>query len=267
MSASELARSVVDEIGILQDLKKEGTPESIARWENIQELLSAITEYCAEKPSAMLENFLEEVSLIADVDRWDEKRNAVTLMTLHAAKGLEFPVVFVAGLEEGLFPISLSSMDQSEIEEERRLFYVGITRAMRKLYLSFAHTRYRFGSMSFQARSRFVDEVDSGLLATEAHHARVPRGELKPAAVLLRRPHHPQSPSVDHPSTDVHPDYEGESQETIDLHVGVRVMHESFGEGRIVSLSGKGENARASVAFDSAGLKQLLIKYANLRIV
>ena len=267
MSASELARSIVDEIGILRDLKKEGTPEAIVRWENIQELLSAITEYCAEKPSATLENFLEEVSLIADVDRWDEKRNAVTLMTLHAAKGLEFPVVFVAGLEEGLFPISLSSMDQSEIEEERRLFYVGITRAMRKLYLSYAHTRYRFGSMSFQAKSRFVDEVDPRLLVTEAHHSRGPKSEMKPAASLLRRPHRRQSPGADRPSTDVHPDYENESQETIDLHVGVRVVHESFGEGRIVSLSGKGENARASVAFDSAGLKQLLIKYANLRIV
>jgi DNA helicase-2/ATP-dependent DNA helicase PcrA len=267
MSASELARSVVDEIGILQDLKKEGTPEAIVRWENIQELLSAITEYCAEKPSATLENFLEEVSLIADVDRWDEKRNAVTLMTLHAAKGLEFPVVFVSGLEEGLFPISLSSMDQSEIEEERRLFYVGITRAMMKLYLSYAHTRYRFGSLSFQAKSRFIDEVNPELLETEAHHVRVVKSEPKVAAALLRRPHHRKSPTDDRTYSDVHPDYENESQEALDLHVGVRVVHESFGEGRIVSLSGKGENARASVAFDGVGLKQLLIKYANLRVV
>ncbi len=267
MSASELARSVVDDIGILQELKREGTPEAIARWENIQELLSAITEYCAEKPSATLENFLEEVSLIADVDRWDDQRNTVTLMTLHAAKGLEFPVVFVAGLEEGLFPISVASMDQSEIEEERRLFYVGITRAMKKLYLSYAHTRYRFGSMSFQARSRFVDEVDEGLVEKEIRHIRPPKSEQKPAAILLRKPRHRQSHTADQTYNDVHPDYENESQESVDLHVGVRVVHDAFGEGRIVSLSGKGENARASVAFDSVGLKQLLIKYANLRIV
>ncbi len=267
MSASELARAVVDEIGILRELKEEGTPEAIARWENVQELLSAITEYCAEKPSATLENFLEEVSLIADVDRWDDQRNAVTLMTLHAAKGLEFPVVFVAGLEEGLFPISVASMDQSEIEEERRLFYVGITRAMKKLYFSYAHTRYRFGSMSFQARSRFVDEVDGALVEKEARHAHVPKGEQKPAAALLRRTQHQRSHTADQASRDVHPDYENESQEPIDLHVGVRVVHEAFGEGRIVSLSGKGDNARASVAFDGVGLKQLLIKYANLRVV
>ncbi|MGD0337637.1 MAG: UvrD-helicase domain-containing protein [Bacteroidota bacterium] len=267
MSASELARSVVDDIGILQELKREGTPEAIVRWENIQELLSAITEYCAEKPSATLENFLEEVSLIADVDRWDDQRNTVTLMTLHAAKGLEFPVVFVAGLEEGLFPISVASMDQSEIEEERRLFYVGITRAMKKLYLSYAHTRYRFGSMSFQARSRFVDEVDEGLVEKEIRHTRPPKSEQKPAAILLRKPQHRRSHTADQTYNDVHPDYENESQESVDLHVGVRVVHDAFGEGRIVSLSGKGENARASVAFDSVGLKQLLIKYANLRIV
>jgi DNA helicase II / ATP-dependent DNA helicase PcrA len=267
MSASELARSVVDEIGVLQDLKKEGTPEAIVRWENIQELLSAITEYCAEKPSATLENFLEEVSLIADVDRWDEKRNAVTLMTLHAAKGLEFPVVFVAGLEEGLFPISLSSMDQADIEEERRLFYVGITRAMTKLYLSYAHTRYRFGSQSFQAKSRFVDEVDPELIETEAHHARSAKNEQKVATALLRRQPRRTSHPHERTESDVHPDYENESQEIIDLHVGVHVVHESFGEGRVVSLSGRGENARASVAFDTVGLKQLLIKYANLRVV
>lgn len=267
MSASELARSVVDDIGILQELKKEGTPEAIARWENIQELLSAIMEYCTEKPSATLENFLEEVSLIADVDRWDDKRNAVTLMTLHAAKGLEFPVVFVAGLEEGLFPISVASMDPSEIEEERRLFYVGITRAMKKLYLSFAHTRYRFGSMSFQARSRFVDEVNEKLVDTEARRSPLSKDGQQPADVLLRKPHPRKSHAAGPAYNDVHPDYENESQESIDLHVGVRVVHEAFGEGRIVSLSGKGENARASVVFDSVGLKQLLIKYANLRIM
>jgi len=155
ISLSELARTMVDEIGVLQLLKDEATSESMARWENIQEVLSAISEYIDEHPEGTLESFLEEVALVSDIDQWEDKHNAVTLMTLHSAKGLEFPVVFVTGLEEGLLPFYTTTIDQTELEEERRLLYVGITRAMRKLYLTHSRTRYRFGDVSFQNPSSF----------------------------------------------------------------------------------------------------------------
>ncbi|MBI4811480.1 MAG: UvrD-helicase domain-containing protein [Ignavibacteriales bacterium] len=136
LSMSELSRALVDELGILNLFKEEGTPEAMARRENVHELLSAISEFAAEQPNATLESFLQEVSLVADVDEWDNEFNAVTLMTLHSAKGLEFPIVFITGLEEGLLPYYNSSLDTVELEEERRLFYVGITRTMNKLFLS-----------------------------------------------------------------------------------------------------------------------------------
>src|SRR3972149_10377244 len=143
--ALPISRALVDELGILTVLKEKRTAEAMARWENIQELLSALSEFAQQGSSATLEAFLEEVSLVSDIDTWEGTTNAVTLMTLHASKGLEFPVVCVAGLEEGLLPFASSQMDPADVEEERRLLYVGMTRAQRKLYLAYAHMRYRFG--------------------------------------------------------------------------------------------------------------------------
>ena len=144
VSVSELARALVDEIGIAQMFKEENTPESLARRENVLELVSALTEFNDRQPGATLEDFLEEVSLVSDIDTADLGHNAVTLMTVHSAKGLEFPVVFVTGLEENLFPIAGALEAEDELEEERRLLYVAMTRAMRKVYLSYAISRYRF---------------------------------------------------------------------------------------------------------------------------
>ena len=141
MSLSEWTRSLVDDLGILLMFKEERTAESMNRWENVQELLSAITEYSHEHQDATLESFLEEVALVADIDQWEGEKNAVTLMTLHASKGLEFSVVFIAGLEEGLLPFYSSTSESADVEEERRLMYVGITRAEQKLYIT--HTRMR----------------------------------------------------------------------------------------------------------------------------
>ncbi|MGA9115948.1 MAG: UvrD-helicase domain-containing protein, partial [Bacteroidota bacterium] len=160
MSAGELARSLTDEIGILPALKAEGTRESLERRENILELLSALSAFCEGKPEAGLEDFLGEVSLVSDVDGADFSRNAVTLMTLHAAKGLEFPVVFITGLEEGLLPIATATGDPQELEEERRLLYVGMTRAMRRLHLTCARTRMRYGERAWTVRSRFLEEME-----------------------------------------------------------------------------------------------------------
>ncbi len=171
MSVGELARALVDDIGILQVLKEENTPESLSRRENILELISALTEFNDRRTGAKLEDFLEEVSLVSDIDTADFSRNAVTLMTLHAAKGLEFPVVFITGLEEGLFPIGSAVEDREQLEEERRLMYVGITRAMKKLFLLCAQRRYRSGVLSFSSRSRFLDEIDGDLITMSGGNA------------------------------------------------------------------------------------------------
>ncbi|MCK4591312.1 MAG: ATP-binding domain-containing protein, partial [Candidatus Latescibacteria bacterium] len=144
--ADRLAAELVEKIGYIQELRREGTLEAQIREDNVRELLSGITEFVERSPDSSLDAFLAEVSLLTDIDRWDQSRNAVTLMTLHCAKGLEFPVVFITGLEEGLFPLSRSMESLDELEEERRLFYVGVTRAKEKVLLSFAYSRHRYNS-------------------------------------------------------------------------------------------------------------------------
>jgi len=273
MSVSELTRALVDELGFLQALKEENTAESLARRENIQELVSALSEFSDNHTDARLEDFLEEVSLVSDVDMAEFGRNAVTLMTLHAAKGLEFPVVFITGLEEGLFPLSNSSLEQDELEEERRLMYVGITRAMQKLYLMYALTRYRFGELGYSVKSRFLDEIDPSVLHIESTSPRRltgayrrPVSETAPSSFTAKTPYRRTSTEepVQHRS-DIMPRYEDESQEVVTARVGTRVMHESFGKGRIVAIDGRGDNARAVVEFDTVGRKHLMLKFAHLR--
>ncbi len=289
ITLSELARTLVDELGILQNFKDEGTMESLARRENVMELLSALSEYNDLHPDTGLDGFLEEVSLVSDIDQAEFGRNAVTVMTVHSAKGLEFPVVFIAGLEEGLFPLAQSAIEQKELEEERRLFYVGITRSMNKLYLLYALTRYRFGEFSYSVRSRFLDEIDESLYVTEGNARLAPKG-LAPRGLPQRglpqrglAPNPATTPSFEAPQpragfkrraaneqayfTDTMPDYENESQatDTGNHKVGSRVIHENFGKGRIVAINGRADNARAVVDFESVGRKQLMLKYANLK--
>jgi len=273
MSAGEISRALVDELGILRNLKEEGTPEAMSRWENIQELLSAISEFTAENPDMGLEEFLAEVSLVSQVDTWDDKKNAVTLMTLHSAKGLEFPVVFIAGLEEGLFPLYHSVVDQKELEEERRLNYVGMTRAKEKLYLSYARTRYRFGEMEYPTPSRFIDEIDRHLIE-EYESVSVPLTGMRARSSdrpTIRSPFRKGAGKRILGETgyfsDSHPDYENESQVNGELRVGARVEHEIFGRGKVVGVSGRGESARTVVDFQTVGRKNLLVKYAHLRIL
>jgi DNA helicase II / ATP-dependent DNA helicase PcrA len=271
MSFSELARALVDETGILRVLKEENTPEATARRDNILELISAITEYADTHEGAVLEDFLQEVSLVSDVDTAEFGRNAVTLMTLHAAKGLEFPVVFISGLEEGLLPISLALDTRQQIEEERRLMYVGMTRARQQLYLSHARSRYHQGEVMFAVRSRFIEEIDPVHLtqrgaAVGGHStqsAPVARPRTATRIPAWRAPAKPAA--FDAAASDPMPSYEDESQESVPLHVGLAVTHETFGPGRIVALDGRGADARAVVDFKSVGRKQLLLKFAHLR--
>ncbi len=239
ISAGELARVLVDDIGLIRFYKEEGTPEAQQRIENIEELLSAITEFSNENPEdGGLERFLEEVSLIADIDTWENKRDAITLMTLHSAKGLEFPVVFITGLEEGLFPIAGSIYNLKELEEERRLFYVGITRAMRKLYLTYANERMRAGNLFNQKRSRFLDEIPFDIVVFQKS-----KGERKEK------------------------EHKVKERNVFGLKIGSFVEHEFFGRGVVVDISGSGENCRAVVDFENYGRKLLLVKYANLKLI
>lgn len=286
LSVNELTHSLIDEIQVIRTLKDEGTPEAQNRMENIQEFLAGISEFHVENPEGTLRDFLAEVSLVADVDRWDTKRNSVTLMTVHAAKGLEFPVVFVSGLEEGLFP--LSSKEQDELEEERRLFYVAVTRAEKKVYLSYARQRYRFGKISFQVPSRFMSEIQSELLeqehgfqyskvntqkskvvngvASEAYRESIfpsltfsewfSRGEGQTDPVGV-------SSDLDRGNAD----QSSKNEISQRLKVGLIVEHQFFGEGKIIEISGKGDNERVVVLFEANQKKQLMVRYANLRIV
>jgi len=270
MSLTEWTRAFVDELGILRQLKEERTIESMNRWENVQELLSAISEFAVEHPEATLEAFLENVALVSDIDTWEGTKNAVTLMTLHASKGLEFPVVFIAGLEEGLLPFYSGSVDPSELEEERRLCYVGITRSQQKLYVMHTSMRYRFGEISYPSESRFLSE-----LGTEHIERVVPRSSARVSDVITaQRSLRPamRRPAAERPAPkdaeffpDQMPDYEGETQEQLELKRGTIVLHEKFGRGKVLSVSGSGESQKATVDFESYGMKSLIVKFAKLR--
>ena len=270
MSFSELTRSLVDELGILMMFKEERTIESMGRWENVQELLSAITEFSHERKDATLESFLEEVALVSDIDTWEGEHNAVTLMTLHSSKGLEFPVVLIAGLEEGLLPFYTNSIEQPDLEEERRLFYVGITRSEQKLYITHANLRYRFGDVMYPSESRFISELgveNIEHISTRMHHKRIVASllEFDKTETLPHRSIRHKAKEEAQYFSDRMPDYESESQESFEIKRGILVRHEMFGRGRVIEVNGKGESQKAVVQFDEVGTKNLIVKYAKLR--
>jgi len=259
-SPSELARSIVDEIGIVRQLRNEGTEEAMDRMYNVQELLSGISEYTDNTEGATLEGFLQEVSLVTDLDNYDDEKNAVTLMTTHSSKGLEYPVVFITGLEDGIFPLSSSSLTQEEMEEERRLFYVAITRAMQKLYMTYSLQRYRFGSVSYQMKSRFLNEIDTSKLQYNKSHS---LGKQR------NKVHQEEGSSIryeyynDNGSDNV---LEEMFREDVGIKKGCVVYHNNFGKGKVIEVSGRGENKKAQIQFDKVGVKNIILKYANLRM-
>ncbi|KAF0141102.1 MAG: UvrD/REP helicase [Stygiobacter sp.] len=251
LSIGELTSALLDELGILRIYKEEGTSDSMSRYDNIQELVSAVHEYGKSNPKATLEDFLAEVSLIAGVDQYDEKAHAVTLMTVHSAKGLEFPVVFVTGLEEDIFPLSQRFDQDSKIEEERRLFYVAVTRAKEKVYLSYARSRYRFGEVAYQSKSRFLDEVDDSTFE-ETDGAGIKKAGRRKKVYY------------DEYYQESFDDYD---QDRRSLRVGSRVTHQIFGMGKIQQITGTGDLQRVTIAFEKVGVKQLLTKFANLKLI
>lgn len=254
LSPSELIRSLVDELGILKLFKDEGTTDSMTRLENVQELLNAISEYSAENPEAKLEDFLEEVSLISDIDKHSDDKNAVILMTIHSAKGLEFPIVFVSGCEEDIFPLSNRFNPDAHVEEERRLFYVAITRAEQKVFLTHARSRYRFGEVAYQSRSRFIDEIDSETL----NEVNGSVGRKSGGRKSKKEEYYEKFDELE---------YEDFSQEEITLRPGTRVMHDKFGLGKVTAVSGVGEMTKATVVFEGNNIKQLMLKFAKLKVL
>jgi DNA helicase-2/ATP-dependent DNA helicase PcrA len=246
-------QAILDDTGYITELEREGTIEALSRVENLRELLSVATEFEERGPSSdlgdeawddmpglrRLEKFLESTALISDVDALAAS-GAVTLMTLHNAKGLEFPVIFLVGLEEGVFPHMRSLGDPAELEEERRLAYVGITRAKRHLFLTHATTRNLFGATNYNSPSRFLDEIPDALVA-----------EAEP------RPRRPDREAIA-PSATLSGDEVGR---------GDRIRHKQWGLGTIVQVNGTGDRTEAVVSFDDAGEKRLLLAWAPLEKV
>jgi DNA helicase-2/ATP-dependent DNA helicase PcrA len=250
LSLLEWANALVDATGIIRLLKSENAQERI---DNIRELLNSINEYAKQAPNADIDGYLERVSLITDIDAWDEKSNAVTLMTLHSAKGLEFPIVFITGLEEGLFPLIRQGDVDSDLEEERRLFYVGTTRAKEKLFLSHAAWRSRYGNNPQNSLpSRFLKELDEQFVHETS--VRRPRYDSEEARHYRREEH-------------AAPDYENESQENEGMSVGRLVRHPKFGLGEILAIEGKGQNLKLTIAFEKEGTKKIFAQYGNLQLL
>ena len=291
MNAFELAKHITNTIGLIKVLKEDDSPEGVSRVENVEELLNAIMEFSdrqvdettGETARVDLVQFMEDVALLTDSEmkKDDGDNDYVSLMTIHSAKGLEFPYVYVVGMEENLFPGILSLSTREELEEERRLFYVAITRAMTKLTLSYAEQRYRYGNLTLSERSRFVDEIDANLIeqtqkasfrGTTSMRGRSTFGGRfgKP----INEPEQHGFRKLEETPSFTKPSY---SQPTVPqnlepsnpdlLQEGMRVMHAKFGAGTILSIDGAGANKKASVNFDAGGVKMLMLKFAKLAIL
>lgn len=230
---SELMNYILEKTGYIENLEAENTPNATSRIENLQEMISAGIEFEKQNPKASLEDFLVELALLTDVDQLEESDQAVTLMTLHGAKGLEFPVVFLAGMDEGIFPHSRAMVDDEELEEERRLCYVGITRAKKKLYFTRAWKRSLYGNTSYYMASRFIDEIPRELLEEGSEDKIKSENPNKNANINLK----PQD----------------------------KIVHSVWGEGVVLEVDGSDENATISIHFPSEGVKHLVLGYAPIK--
>ena len=232
----DLVNNIISTFNIRDHYDKQNTSESSERWQNIEELINGIVEYESDKEDSNLVEFLEEVSLLTDIDKWNDEVKQVTLMTIHSSKGLEFPIVFISGLEEGLFPISQYIDQNEDLEEERRLFYVGATRAMDKLYLSYSKFRRRFGAEIIpMITSRFINEL--------------PDQNIK---YLTNRNPYIESKTI---------------KKDAKYKKGQIVEHSLFGKGKIINVEGSGIESKLTVIFHGNVQKKLIAKYANLKIV
>ncbi|OQY28668.1 MAG: DNA helicase PcrA [Candidatus Cloacimonetes bacterium 4572_55] len=254
----DFAQHVLQETGYYAHLKSEYGPDREDRLENIQELLSALKTHEEEVIDPSLENFLADVTLVADVDQWDDDQDSVTLMTLHSAKGLEFKYVFITGLEEGLLPHFSSLEIPEQLEEERRLFYVGITRAQEKLFLTHALNRNRYGNESLPSTpSQFIKEIPEELIEELTRTTRRNKRRTKFSTVESSA----RKVDIDQYEQEVEAP---EDNDSIVLKVGDQVRHPSWGVGEILTCKGKGDRQKVTVRFHNGMQKRLMVKFANL---
>lgn len=260
LSVQEIAEAILHDSGYLQELKNERSIEAETRLENLDEFVALTIEFQQNSDDKSLAAFLETVALVADVDNYETDAEAVILMTLHSAKGLEFPVVFLAGMEEGLFPHSRSLLENSELEEERRLCYVGITRARNRLYVSHASQRVIYGSYTHSTPSRFLLEFPAEMIV-RIKEANRPDGmeSGQPAPVRPKPAQQRRGPAafgqVNYPVHASNPD---------EIGIGCKVKHGKWGIGTVVTKEGTGADAQVKVAFPGLGIKSLIMAYANL---
>ena len=298
LSAYDMAEHIAKTSGLLRELEADKTVEGISRIENIEELLNGIREFSedeeepelealsnpepdAEKPKTrFLDDYMQDIALLTDADKDDEQdTNKVKLMTIHSAKGLEFLHVFISGMEENLFPSFMSINSRADLEEERRLFYVAVTRAMNSVTLSYAENRYRWGQLTTSEPSRFLDEIDPVYVEMPPVNKRhlqqkiAIQGKTSYAHSKPSTPVQPQKPDnlgknfkkIIQEREDVAPTYSG-TADYDGIDKGMQVEHNIFGKGEVIAVEGNGPNKKATVLF-SIGQKQLLLKFAKLRVI
>ncbi|THV58298.1 ATP-dependent DNA helicase [Flagellimonas alvinocaridis] len=291
--AFTLAEHVSKKTGLLLEFKKDGTPEGIARMENIEELLNGIKDFVEGQKeladaTGSLTEFLEDVALATDMDKDVGDDDRVALMTIHLAKGLEFPYVYVVGMEEDLFPSAMSMNTRSELEEERRLFYVALTRAEKQAYLTYTQNRYRWGKLIDAEPSRFLEEIDEqyvenltpvndGYRYKSMINANI-FGEVDKSKLRQVKPSNGTPPSVQRPNENqlrklrkLKPDLAspsaGNPMIDSDLTEGSLVNHTRFGRGRVVKIEGVGNDRKAEIQFEQGGIKKLLLRFAKLEVL
>ena len=287
-NAFDLTDQVCRKTGLINEFKKDGTPEGISKMENVEELLNGIKDFVEGQQELVdstgeLSEFLEDVALATDLDSEDpENSNKVALMTIHLAKGLEFPFVYIVGLEEDLFPSAMSINTRTELEEERRLFYVAVTRAKKQVYLTYSLSRYRWGKLIDSEPSRFIEEIDEKYLniTTPKEERRFNPminadifGDIKPNQIRYSKKIYTKSKATLNKST-VPKNLKKieKTQRTVNLFdskltIGNVVNHQRFGNGEVLKIEGNGADLKAEIKFSSVGVKKLLLRFAKLEIL
>lgn len=272
--AYSLGRDIIQESGMSKDIFAGKEPEDIARQENVEEFLSGLSDFVEDRKEedmgdhVSLTDFLQEVSLMTDLDSdGDSDEPKVVLMTIHAAKGLEFKTVFVVGLEENIFPSPMCSDSMRGLEEERRLLYVAITRAEKHCFLTCAQNRFRYGRMEFDTPSRFIRDIDPRFLQIEGEKSSLPRIQPRIQPRSTPQPSQPPFSTVSLSSSPLNPAPQSSpapfSSSDSPLQPGDRIEHTRFGVGEVIKMEGSGENCKATVVFRNSGTKQLLLKFAK----
>jgi DNA helicase-2/ATP-dependent DNA helicase PcrA len=281
LNAYELGQHIAKSSGILKELydEKEKGPEEVERYQNIEELISGLKEFTVSKAEtdefASLSEFMMDVALLTDADNDNsEDKNHVTLMTIHSSKGLEFPHVFLVGLEENLFPSQMALQSRTETEEERRLFYVAVTRAMKSCTLTYASSRFQWGNLTSSEPSRFIDEIDPKYLHFEAPQRG--QGRSLSSGITSNRSLGGLNKTLDAPRPaaaatprNLKPiaTVRGGASDNLEYKVGYNVLHDRFGKGKITKIEGQGADKKATIFFPHHGAKTLLLRFANLTVV